>query len=89
MSITEDATITSKGQVTIPKRVRDTFGLEEGEEIQFVITETGDLTIRHKRDPMEQLREVREQLAPHAIDVADLRKQAKTEWSAVNSQETE
>lgn len=89
MSITEDATITSKGQVTIPKRVRDKFGLEEGEEIQFIITEAGELTIRQKRDPMEHLREVREQLAPHAIDVADLREQAKTEWSTVDTQDTE
>lgn len=89
MSITEDATITSKGQVTIPKRVRERFGLEAGEEIQFVITENNDLTIRHKREPMERLREVREQLAPHAIDVDSLRRQAKDEWSSVDTQTTE
>lgn len=32
----EIATVTSKGQVTIPKRVRDRLGLEPGKKIAFV-----------------------------------------------------
>ena len=38
MLITEDATITSKGQVTIPKRIRDRLGLDAGTEIEFILT---------------------------------------------------
>ena len=31
------AKITSKGQVTLPKRIRDNFGLRPGDEIDFVL----------------------------------------------------
>ena len=44
------ATVTSKGQVTLPKRVRDALGIREGDEIVFrvegdraVLSRTPDL----------------------------------------------
>lgn len=33
--------VTSKGQVTIPKEVRDELGIRPGDEIEFVQTENG------------------------------------------------
>ena len=39
------ATITSKGQVTIPKPIRDRLHLEPGDKIDFVLQEDGDLRI--------------------------------------------
>jgi AbrB family looped-hinge helix DNA binding protein len=50
-----EATITSKGQVTIPKPVRDALGVESGDRIEFVATERGFLLVPAKRD----LRELR------------------------------
>lgn len=44
------ATITSKGQVTIPKSVRDALGLDAGDRIDFVETEKGVLIIPVKGD---------------------------------------
>lgn len=35
------ATITSKGQVTIPKRVRDRLGVNPGDRVEFVEMENG------------------------------------------------
>lgn len=89
MSITEDATITSKGQVTIPKRIREKLDLQEGEQLEFVVTDDGELTIRRKRDAMERLRDVRTQLAPLDVDVDELRRRAKTEWSTVDERTAE
>jgi len=40
------ATITSKGQVTIPKAVRDSLKLYAGDKIEFVITEEGQALLR-------------------------------------------
>lgn len=34
------ATMTSKGQVTIPKRIRDEFHLRKGDQLEFRITES-------------------------------------------------
>ena len=89
MSIIEDATVTSKGQVTIPKRVRDMLELEAGEQLQFVVTDDGELTIRRKRDSMDRLRKVREQLAPLEVNVDELRRQAKSEWSTFDELDAE
>jgi len=35
------ATLTSKGQVTIPKEVRDTLGLQAGHRVSFEVREDG------------------------------------------------
>jgi|KBSMisStaDraftv2_1062788.scaffolds.fasta_scaffold325542_3 AbrB family looped-hinge helix DNA binding protein len=40
------ATVTSKGQVTIPKSVRDLMQIDAGDQIDFVITEHGDVFVR-------------------------------------------
>ena len=39
------ATVTSKGQVTIPKPIRDRLHLEPGDRIDFILDETGDLRV--------------------------------------------
>ena len=87
MAIADDATITSKGQVTIPKRVREALDLEPGEELEFVVTEDGELTVRRKRSPMDRLGAVRETLAPLDVDVDELRRRSKREWDAVDGDE--
>ena len=40
------AKITSKGQVTIPKAVRESLKVYAGDKIEFVITEEGQALIR-------------------------------------------
>lgn len=40
------ATITSKGQVTIPKVVRDRLGLRAGDRLDFRIDSMGDLMVK-------------------------------------------
>lgn len=39
------ATLTSKGQITLPKPVRDTLGLEAGDRLDFVMTASGNYTL--------------------------------------------
>ncbi len=40
------ATLTNKGQVTIPKAVRDSLGLQTGDKVEFVISEGGEALFR-------------------------------------------
>jgi len=54
--------VTTKGQVTIPKRVREALGLEPGDEVAFEQTESG-YTLRKEapttadgEDPFEKYR---------------------------------
>lgn len=35
------ATVTSKGQITIPKEVRESLGVEAGDRVEFVAQEKG------------------------------------------------
>ena len=43
--------VTSKGQVTIPKRIRDHLGLKQGSEIEFVVVGDGQIGLRAKTKP--------------------------------------
>ncbi|MDE2704961.1 MAG: AbrB/MazE/SpoVT family DNA-binding domain-containing protein [Gemmatimonadota bacterium] len=40
------ATLTSKGQVTIPKTVRDALQLREGDKVDFMLTENGEALLK-------------------------------------------
>ena len=58
--------LTTKGQVTIPKPLRDSLGLEPGHELEFEERE-GTLIVRH-RAPVDPLRRL-VGLLPNHIDV--------------------
>ena len=45
------AKLTSKGQITVPKAVREHFGLKPGQEVQFTEDEDGKVYIRRHLDP--------------------------------------
>lgn len=40
------STLTSKGQTTIPKAIRDALGLRPGDRLDFTIEEDGRLVVR-------------------------------------------
>lgn len=40
------ATLTSKGQVTVPKKVRDSLCLQAGDKVEFIITDNGGAFVR-------------------------------------------
>ncbi len=42
-------TVTSKGQVTIPKQVREFLGIETGSSVDFEMTDSGDVILRPAR----------------------------------------
>lgn len=47
------ATVTSKGQVTLPKKIRDALGIEAGTRLDFRVIEGGRIEVRPiEDDPM-------------------------------------
>jgi AbrB family looped-hinge helix DNA binding protein len=49
------AKITSKGQITIPKPLRDKYHLREGELAALIPTDEG-VVLRHEDEPLKELR---------------------------------
>jgi AbrB family looped-hinge helix DNA binding protein len=39
-------TVTVKGQVTIPKPVRDALGIHPGSQVEFVMNQAGEIVLR-------------------------------------------
>lgn len=50
------ATLTSKGQITIPATVRNALGLEAGDRIDFIEMEKGQFAIVHSSQPVRSLK---------------------------------
>ena len=80
MAVSDDATLTSKGQVTIPKRIREELGLEAGAEVEFILDDDGSLRVRPKEPPMERLRAIKEELSTHEVDLDRMRRESKRAW---------
>ena len=50
------ATLTSKGQITIPKRVRELLRLDTGDTLDFVVAADGTIQVRAGRYDVRDLR---------------------------------
>ena len=44
------AKLTSKGQITIPKIVRETLNIEEGDSVVFYLDEKNNIKISNRKD---------------------------------------
>jgi len=54
--------ITSKGQVTVPKKIRDYLGLKPGTPVTFAQLENGEIVIRpamHRKAPVSRFAKLR------------------------------
>ena len=49
------AKITSKGQITLPKEIRDALGLRAGDRVTFVLRDDGTAVMSPRKARLEQL----------------------------------
>lgn len=82
MVVSDSATVTSKGQVTIPKQIRDELGLSAGTEVEFILEKDGTIRVQRKEPALERLRAVKDQLAERDVDIEKMRRESKTAWSS-------
>ena len=50
-----EATLTSKGQITIPKAVRERLHLEAGDTVYFDMRDDGTVALVPRNEPLEEL----------------------------------
>lgn len=62
--MTIEATMNSKGQVTLPKKVRELLGLESGDKVEFY-EKNGNVYIRAKARVKTSITEVAGALVPY------------------------
>lgn len=53
--ITTDATLTSKGQTTIPKEIRDELGMKPGDRMTFTLMSDATVVMRVKNKSISDL----------------------------------
>lgn len=53
--ITTDATLTSKGQTTIPKEIRDELGMKPGDRMTFTLMPDATVVMRVKNKSISDL----------------------------------
>lgn len=51
-----DSKLTSKGQITVPKVVRETLALHTGDRVRFVIRDDGTVTVEAESVDLKALR---------------------------------
>lgn len=51
--------VTSKGQVTIPKKVRDRLGIVAGSAVAFELTDAGEVVLRPAPAPKSRFAKLR------------------------------
>ena len=57
MTKLDEATLTSQGQISIPKKVRERLHLEKGNKVIFLEDEKGQIVIQEAETPIEFSRE--------------------------------
>jgi AbrB family looped-hinge helix DNA binding protein len=76
------STLTSKGQTTIPKEVRDHLKLQSGDQIDFLIKEDGSVILRPATIHVRELKGIlhRKNMKPVSIDAMNeaIRKRFRT-----------
>ena len=76
-----EATVTSKGQLTIPKEVRERLAIEPGEKVLFRFDEDGGVRIVNvPADPMDRLDAAQERAAPLELDAQELIEREREQW---------
>jgi len=55
LTVTIDATLTSKGQTTIPKEIRDSLNMKEGDRMTFTLLPDGTVLMRVKNKSISDL----------------------------------
>jgi antitoxin PrlF len=66
------ATVTSKGQITIPKRVRQALRLGVGDRVEFVIEKDGQVLVRPGKGDVADLKGLLHRRGRKSVSLAEM-----------------
>jgi AbrB family looped-hinge helix DNA binding protein len=78
------ATITTKGQVTIPKEIRDYLNLDTGSKVDFVIDENGIVKLIPLNVPVQRLSGILHRPSMKSATLEDMEasiREGASDWS--------
>lgn len=81
--MSEEATITSKGQITIPHIFRQRFGLKEGMKVVFTQENNEIILFPKYKNPLQRMMELRKQHRFTEEDIQKMILESKKSWSKV------
>lgn len=67
-----EATITSKGQITLPKALRDDFDLHEGAKLIFVKKDDGSVAIHVRRNNIRAIVGILQPLVKRHVSIEEM-----------------
>ncbi|MBL7050030.1 MAG: AbrB/MazE/SpoVT family DNA-binding domain-containing protein [Nitrospira sp.] len=71
------STITSKGQITIPKEIRDHLHIKAGDKIDFILDETGKVVFMPVTSDVRELKGFLHRKGRKAVSVQEMNKAVK------------
>jgi antitoxin PrlF len=69
-----EATITSKGQTTIPKQIRDSLGLQSQDKVNFSLLSDGTVIMRAKKKSIKSVYGLLHTKDSPVIKIEDMKK---------------
>ena len=70
--MTAAATLTSKGQTTIPKEIRDSLGMKPGDRMTFTLMPDGTVVLRVKSKSIMELAGVLHKKGRKSVPIAQM-----------------
>jgi AbrB family looped-hinge helix DNA binding protein len=77
------ATITSKGQITLPKAVRESLGLSSGDKLAFILNDKEEAILRPVTKSVEQVFGLLNKNGQKAVSVEEMDKAIKMKMRGI------
>lgn len=66
-----EAKVTSKGQITLPKNIREHLDVKEGDKVEFIMTKTGQVLVTAKTVSLDEIYGMAKQKKKASIEDMD------------------
>ncbi|MFO7791667.1 MAG: AbrB/MazE/SpoVT family DNA-binding domain-containing protein [Candidatus Saliniplasma sp.] len=80
----EKAKISRKGQITIPKAIREKLGLGPGKKVLFDVIGKEAIMYPEIEDPLKELKQLRKEIQFDEEEIEQMMERSKSKWSKLS-----